>query len=150
MFRVILNAVKDPALDRRGMKASVATAEDLSSQRSFTTETLRDCLNGDLKVVSYSLGMTEASGALCETKGAEQYPSDFEGIGYEEIISRLEEQLGGRPEHGARNSFIFTMACNLRYICNDGSRIWLLSERRRQSRARPRQDWWSQEHPCLR
>ena len=35
------------------------------------------------------------------------------------VVLRLEEQLGGRPEHGARNSFIFSMACNLRYICND-------------------------------
>ena len=53
-------------------------------------------------------------------KGAE-FPSDFEGIAYSEIVSRLEEQLGGRPEHGARNSFIFTMACNLRYICDDNA-----------------------------
>lgn len=54
-----------------------------------------------------------------DTKGAEQYPTDYNGIEYGEIVKRLEEQLGGRPEHGARNSFIFTMACNLRYICND-------------------------------
>ena len=34
-------------------------------------------------------------------------------------MRRLEAQLGGAPAHGARNSFIFSMACNLRYICND-------------------------------
>ena len=45
---------------------------------------------------------------------------------YEEIIKRLEEQLGGRPEHGARNSFIFSMACNLRYVCNDDA-AWIAS-----------------------
>ena len=45
--------------------------------------------------------------------------ASYHGIPYSEIVSRLEEQLGGRPEHGARNSFIFSMACNLRYICND-------------------------------
>ncbi len=50
----------------------------------------------------------------------------YNGIPYAEIVKRLEEQLGGRPEHGARNSFIFTMACNLRYICNDDA-AWIAS-----------------------
>ena len=47
------------------------------------------------------------------------YDTEYRGVPYSEIVCRLEEQLGGRPEHGARNSFIFSMACNLRYICND-------------------------------
>ena len=50
----------------------------------------------------------------------------YNGIPYSEIVKRLEEQLGGRPEHGARNSFIFTMACNLRYVCNDDAQ-WIAS-----------------------
>ena len=50
----------------------------------------------------------------------------YNGIPYSEIVHRLEEQLGGRPEHGARNSFIFSMACNLRYICNDDA-AWIAS-----------------------
>ncbi|MBQ7967230.1 MAG: hypothetical protein IJ290_04875 [Bacteroidaceae bacterium] len=50
----------------------------------------------------------------------------YNGIPYTEIVKRLEEQLGGRPEHGARNSFIFSMACNLRYICNDDA-AWIVS-----------------------
>ena len=50
----------------------------------------------------------------------------YHGIPYADIVSRLEEQLGGRPERGARNSFIFTMACNLRYICNDDAE-WVAS-----------------------
>ena len=61
-----------------------------------------------------------------DTKGAEQYPTEYEGMEYAEIVKRLEEQLGGRPEHGARNSFIFSMACNLRYICNDDA-AWIAS-----------------------
>jgi len=65
------------------------------------------------------LGAGSFASAQDDTKGTEQYPTDYNGVEYEEIIKRLEEQLGGRPEHGARNSFIFTMACNLRYICND-------------------------------
>ena len=52
--------------------------------------------------------------------------SDFGGVPYCEIVKRLEEQLGGKPERGARNSFIFTMACNLRYICDDNAE-WVAS-----------------------
>ena len=54
------------------------------------------------------------------------YDTEYRGVPYSEIVKRLEEQLGGRPEHGARNSFIFTMACNLRYICNDDA-AWIAS-----------------------
>ncbi|MBR3983888.1 MAG: hypothetical protein IKJ09_00390 [Bacteroidaceae bacterium] len=59
-------------------------------------------------------------------EGVTEYPTSYEGMEYTEIVQRLEEQLGGRPEHGARNSFIFTMACNLRYICNDDP-AWVAS-----------------------
>ena len=38
---------------------------------------------------------------------------------YPELVSILEDQLGGIPTHGSRNNFIFTMACHLRYVCND-------------------------------
>ena len=49
----------------------------------------------------------------------EPYPSTFEGIPYSTILEVLEEQMGGQPEHGSRNNFIFSMACHLRYVCND-------------------------------
>ncbi len=63
-------------------------------------------------------GVPEGRGS--SKQSAEQtFDTDYRGVPYSEIVKRLEEQLGGRPEHGARNSFIFTMACNLRYICND-------------------------------
>ena len=72
--------------------------------------------------------------AECSVNGTERrgydvsapFPTDYNGVEYSEIISRLEEQLGGAPERGARNSFIFTMACNLRYICNDDAQ-WIAS-----------------------
>ena len=54
------------------------------------------------------------------------YDTEYNGVPYSEIVQRLEEQLGGKPEHGARNSFIFSMACNLRYICNDDA-AWIAS-----------------------
>ena len=47
------------------------------------------------------------------------YPQTYEGIPYPKIVETLEEQMGGRPEHGSRNNFIFSMACHLRYICDD-------------------------------
>ena len=47
------------------------------------------------------------------------YPSTYEDVLYETIVETLEEQMGGQPEHGSRNNFIFSMACHLRYITND-------------------------------
>ena len=47
------------------------------------------------------------------------YPQTYDGIPYSKIVETLEEQMGGRPEHGSRNNFIFSMACHLRYICDD-------------------------------
>ena len=67
----------------------------------------------------------ERNGAKANgAEGVTEYPTSYEGVEYATIVARLEEQLGGRPEHGARNSFIFTMACNLRYICNDDA-AWI-------------------------
>ena len=47
------------------------------------------------------------------------YPQTYEDIPYKDIIEVLEEQMGGRPDIGSRNNFIFSMACHLRYICDD-------------------------------
>ena len=47
------------------------------------------------------------------------YPDTYEEVPYETIVEVLEEQMGGEPEHGSRNNFIFSMACHLRYVCND-------------------------------
>ena len=52
------------------------------------------------------------------------YPETYEDIPYESIVEVLEEQMGGEPEHGSRNNFIFSMACHLRYVCNDDA-TWI-------------------------
>ena len=52
----------------------------------------------------------------CSTK---EMSLDYDGVPYATIIEALENQLGGVPAHGSRNQFIFSMACHLRYICND-------------------------------
>ena len=49
----------------------------------------------------------------------QDYPQTYEDIPYLQIVETLEEQMGGQPEHGSRNNFIFSMACHLRYVCND-------------------------------
>ena len=59
---------------------------------------------------------------LCESVESvvkETYPETYEEIPYSEIVTTLEEQMGGQPEHGSRNNFIFSMACHLRYVTND-------------------------------
>ena len=52
------------------------------------------------------------------------YPTSYEDIDYKEIIEVLEEQMGGKPDVGSRNNFIFSMACHLRYICDDEP-LWI-------------------------
>ena len=55
----------------------------------------------------------------CLKEETSTYPTTYEDIPYSHIIEVLEEQMGGQPEHGSRNNFIFSMACHLRYVCND-------------------------------
>ena len=56
---------------------------------------------------------------LPATTGEEHFEDNFNGIQYPQIVRALEEVLGGVPAQGARNNFIFSMACYLRYVCND-------------------------------
>ena len=52
------------------------------------------------------------------------FPMEYDGIPYSSITSKLVELLGGEPQHGSRNSFIFTLSCYLRYLCDD-NRDWI-------------------------
>ena len=61
--------------------------------------------------------LDDNSNALNKTTSS--FPSTHENIPYEQIVEVLEEQMGGKPDIGSRNNFIFSMACHLRYICND-------------------------------
>ena len=60
----------------------------------------------------------------CQKEETSTYPSAYEEIPYVDIVETLEEQMGGRPEHGSRNNFIFSMACHLRYVTDDDP-IWI-------------------------
>ena len=60
------------------------------------------------------------TGATSEAEGVDKTPLTIqEALPYPDLIEVLEDQLGGIPTHGSRNNFIFTMACHLRYVCND-------------------------------
>ena len=54
------------------------------------------------------------------------FPTEYAGIPYSYIVEELADQLGGVPVHGSRNAFIFSMACHLRYVCNDDAQ-WIRS-----------------------
>ena len=59
--------------------------------------------------------------------GAERrqdFAKEYDGIPYEAITRKLVELLGGEPQHGSRNSFIFTLSCYLRYLCDDNA-AWI-------------------------
>ena len=59
--------------------------------------------------------------------GAERrqdFAQEYDGIPYEAITRKLVELLGGEPQHGSRNSFIFTLSCYLRYLCDDNA-AWI-------------------------
>lgn len=49
----------------------------------------------------------------------ETFSEDYDGIPYSLLVDCLADQLGGVPVHGSRNNFLFSMACHLRYVCND-------------------------------
>ena len=52
------------------------------------------------------------------------FAQEYDGIPYEAITAKLVELLGGEPQHGSRNSFIFTLSCYLRYLCDDNA-TWI-------------------------
>ena len=80
------------------------------------------------KKASEKLATQEELAALVKSVSpvSETFPSDYGGIPYKMLISKLVELLGGEPEHGSRNTFIFSLACYLRYICDDNA-AWIKS-----------------------
>ena len=61
-------------------------------------------------------GDNQAAGGVAAQR---VFPKEYNGIAYEKLVAKLVELLGGEPEHGSRNAFIFTLACYLRYLCDD-------------------------------
>ena len=61
-------------------------------------------------------GLTECQSEPCEGSSSHCDERTCQGGS---LVSILEDQMGGTPSHGSRNNFIFSMACHLRYVCND-------------------------------
>ena len=101
--------------------AELPNAEDYPNNNLFETHPNPPCEGGNSNLAEQS-----AMPVPPPSQGGTGWVSEYNGVPYSEIVSRLEEQLGGKPERGARNSFIFTMACNLRYICDDNAE-WVAS-----------------------
>ena len=74
-----------------------------------------------LRGTTPTLGVESVTTDLCPHQQDIILPSLVEGQGggSASLVQVLEDQLGGIPTHGSRNNFIFTMACHLRYVCND-------------------------------
>lgn len=68
------------------------------------------------------------------------FPQTYQDIPYTDIIEALEEQLGGKPDLGGRNNFIFTMACHTRHVCNDNPH-WIAAVLPTYGEERGR--WWA-------
>ena len=72
-------------------------------------------------------GHLSAAGVPQNADGVESaqiFPNEYQGIPYSSLVAKLIELLGGEPQHGSRNTFIFTLACYLRYICDDNA-AWI-------------------------
>ena len=74
-----------------------------------------------LRGTTPTLGVESVTTDLCPHQQDIILPSLVAGLGggSASLVQVLEDQLGGIPTHGSRNNFIFTMACHLRYVCND-------------------------------
>ena len=80
---------------------------------------------GDVPSETIPENQEKNSVELCVLSGeTSSFPQTYENIPYHSIVETLEEQMGGQPEHGSRNNFIFSMACHLRYVCNDDAQ-WI-------------------------
>ena len=99
-------------------------------ERSYWLYCAKDLFEGELPEVEAEKELPEAEpevevtakpeeGAPAPKAAQKEYPQEYKGIPYESIVSQLEDQLGGKPEHGSRNNFILSMACHLRHICDD-------------------------------
>ena len=82
----------------------------------FTAERPANLANPTQKQ-QYEVKQSEST--TTDEKSAEPTDTLYDGIEYGAIVEALAEQLGGVPSHGSRNTFLFSMACHLRYVCNN-------------------------------
>ena len=114
-FSTDVGFVADPALKDIASRCIYMVP---SGNTLFVSEELFEAESSESSENSEGSENSENSENSKSSKNSE-YPETYDGIPYTEIVATLEEQMGGRPEHGSRNNFIFSMACHLRYVTND-------------------------------
>ena len=101
------------------------TTSDTPEDLLYLSEELFDNTEVEVRVEGLEVNAVEQP-----TNTQQQTPitqeSTYDGIPYPILVETLADQLGGVPVHGSRNNFIFSMACHLRYVCNDAPE-WILS-----------------------
>ena len=88
--------------------------EEIALRRKVYEERGLDIDGRERKIAPTSEITQKEPSLLCKS-----YPTEYNGLSYEMIVEELADQLGGAPEHGNRNDFIFAMVCHLRHVCND-------------------------------
>lgn len=86
--------------------------------KKFFSPSLPPQRGGDLRGTN-SEQETDQAGHLPFGEAGRGLDSSYDGIPYALLVDSLADQLGGVPVHGSRNNFLFSMACHLRYVCND-------------------------------
>ncbi len=101
---------------------SASLVPPVSGGQSVTTDLCphqQDIILPSLVASEVFRGSTECASVPREGRTFQFDARTGQGGGSASLVQILEDQLGGIPTHGSRNSFIFTMACHLRYVCND-------------------------------
>ncbi|MBQ0046423.1 MAG: VirE protein [Prevotellaceae bacterium] len=108
----VVTPVADAPSDSKSNQIMHDSKSNQTMHDSKSNQTMHDSKSNQTPSPSIT-GEEERSGGEGLREGL------YDGVSYAAIIEALENQLGGVPAHGSRNQFIFSMACYLRYICND-------------------------------
>ena len=103
-----------------GWYAHLTDGEIAKRQKAYTDRGL--CIDGREPKKQPASEPEKKTSRKSEAEGKNApaaYPADYSGIPYSYIVEELTDQMGGVPAHGSRNSFIYSMACHLRHICNE-------------------------------
>ena len=115
--------ISDKLWEQTPPQASSLWEGVVTTDNGVDSHTSSALMNGKLSTPSASLVPPVSGGQSVTTASTAPALPPIEG-GMPEgqrgsLVQVLEDQLGGIPTHGSRNNFIFTMACHLRYVCND-------------------------------
>ena len=90
----------------------------------FVSDRLFEATEGEI-AESQHHGTAESVDSGDNEPLTKNFPQDFKGIPYSEIIVEYWRRTGGEPTEGERNKRLHQLAANLRAIC-DNSEEWLL------------------------